>query len=67
MIVDSCYSIRQEIQQNRIIITLPQTGQTLVTTAQPISYRRIELSTEEEAIILGIVKRMYEQEAKDER
>ncbi len=62
MIVDSWYSIRQEIRQNRIVITLPQTGQTLVTTAQPISYRRIELSAEEEAIILGIVKRMYEQE-----
>lgn len=67
MIVDGWYSIRQEIQQNRIVITLPQTGKTLVTTAQPISYRRTALSEEEEAVILGIVKRMYEQEAKDER
>ena len=62
MIIDGWYSIRQEIQKNRIVITLPQTGQTLATTAQPISYRRTALSEEEEAIILGLVKRMYEQE-----
>ena len=62
MIVNGWYSIRQENQKNRIVITLPQTGQTLVTTAQPISYRRTALSEEEEAIILGLVKRMYEQE-----
>lgn len=62
MIIDGCYSIWQEIQQNRIVITLPQTWQTLATTTQPISYRRTEISEGEEAIILGIVKRMYEQE-----
>lgn len=62
MIVDGWYSIRQEIQKNRIVITLPQTGQTLATTAQPVSHRRTALSEEEEATILGIVKRMYEQE-----
>lgn len=62
MIIDGWYSIRQEIQKNRIVITLPQTEQTLATTAQPVSYRRTALSEEEEAIILGIVKRMYEQE-----
>ena len=62
MIVDGWYSIWQEIQKNRIVITLPQTWQTLATTAQPISYRRTALSEEEEAIILGLVKRMYEQE-----
>ena len=62
MIVDGWYSIQQNIQQNRLVICLPQTQETLVSTAQPISYRRTELSEEEEAIILGIVKRMYEPE-----
>lgn len=59
---DSGYSIWQEIKKNRIVIALPPTEQTLATTVQPISYRRTALSAEEEAIILGIVKRMYEQE-----
>ena len=62
MIVDGWYSIQQNIQQNRLVICLPQTQETLVSTAQPISYRRTELSEEEETIILGIVKRMYEPE-----
>ena len=62
MIVDGWYSIQQNIQQNRLVICLPQTQETLVSTAHPISYRRTELSEEEETIILGIVKRMYEPE-----
>ena len=62
MIVDGWYSIHQDIQHNRIVISLPQTERTLATTTEPISYRRTELSEEEEAIILGIVKRLYEPE-----
>ena len=62
MVIDGWYSIHQEVNQNRLVICLPQTQETLVSTAQPISYRRTELSEEEETIILGIVKRMYEPE-----
>ena len=60
MIVDGWYSIQQNIQQNRLVICLPQTQETLVSTAQHISHRRTEISEEEETIILGIVKRIYE-------
>ena len=62
MVIDGWYSIHQEVKQNRLVICLPQTQETLVSTAEPISYRRTELSEEEETIILGIVKRMYEPE-----
>ena len=62
MVIDGWYSIHQEVKQNRLVICLPQTQETLVSTAQPISYRRVEISEEEEMIILGIVKRIYEWE-----
>ena len=62
MVIDGWYSIHQEVKQNQLVICLPQTQETLVSTAQPISHRRVEISEEEETIILGIVKRLYELE-----
>jgi len=46
-------------EQNRLIIDLPQTVETLTSTTSPIEDRRIELTSSEYAIILEIVKRMY--------
>lgn len=57
------YSIRQEINNNQIIISLPQTIQTLNNTVGAISYeRRLALTETEEASLLMMVKTMLEKE-----
>ena len=62
MIVDGGYLIRQEVLKNRIIITLPQTWSMLSVTTTSVSDRKPCLTVEEEAIILALVKEMFEQE-----
>lgn len=54
------YSIIQEPQNNRIVISLPQTLQTVQGTVGEVANRRIELRQEEEAALLVAVKAMFE-------
>ena len=57
------YSIRQEINNNQIIISLPQTMRTLNNTVKSVSYeRRLALTETEEASLLMMVKTMLEKE-----
>ena len=57
------YSIRQEINNNQIIINLPQTMRTLNNTVESVSYeRRLALTETEEASLLMMVKTMLENE-----
>ena len=60
------YSIRQEINNNQIIISLPQTIRTLNNTVESVSYeRRLALTETEEASLLMMVKTMLEKEVED--
>ena len=57
------YSIRQEINNNQIIISLPQTMRTLNNTVESVSYeRRLALTETEETSLLMMVKTMLEKE-----
>lgn len=60
MVVSEGYSIMQEVLKNRIIIVLPQTSASITGTSVPMSGRRITITADEEAVLLHIVKAMYE-------
>ena len=60
MITNDGYSITQYVNQNKIVITLPQTTHTLMNTVTPVAQRRVELSDNELTAILVAVKAMYE-------
>lgn len=62
MIVIDGYSIIHYVARNQIVITLPQTRDTLTTSRAPISYRRKALTDLEEARVLAAVKYMFENE-----
>lgn len=54
------YSITQYVTRNQIVITLPQTWDTLANTVAPIADRRNVLTDLEEAALLTAVKAMFE-------
>jgi len=54
------YTIIQHINANAITIQLPQTDKTLATTAMDVSNRKLELTDEEEQVILAVVRGLYE-------
>ena len=54
------YMLVYEPKSNRIVITLPQTIETLTNTVSEIVDRRIDISNEEEATILNVVKAIME-------
>ena len=60
MIVTDGYNIVQYPKENRIVISLPQTLDTMNNTVTPVSERRQRITAEEETILLTIVKDMYE-------
>lgn len=62
MTVIDGYSITQYVARNQIVITLPQTRDTLTNTVAPIADRRKVLTDLEEAALLTAVKAMYENE-----
>ena len=59
------YCIIQDTKNNRIIISLPQTLSTAMSTALPIRNRRLKLTENEEAALLVCVKAMFENERGD--
>lgn len=61
MIVSDGYYVMQVVQENKIIIGLPQTMQTIGNTIDKISDRRLALTDEEEASLLLTVRRLLEQ------
>ena len=60
MTVIDGYSIMQYVTRNQIVITLPQTWDTLANTVAPIADRRKVLTDLEEAALLTAVKAMFE-------
>lgn len=54
------YFIEQFVDQNKIVIVLPQTPETLNSTMGPVSDRKKELSKEDLLYILMIVKNCAE-------
>lgn len=54
------YFIEQFVDQNKIVIVLPQTPETLNSTMGPVSDRKKELSKDELLYILMIVKNCAE-------
>ena len=60
MTVIDGYSIMQYVTCNQIVITLPQTVDTLANTVAPIVDRRKVLTDLEEAVLLTAVEAMFE-------
>ena len=66
MIISEGYILVYEPLSNSIIITLPQTMETLTNTVSEIVDRRIDISREEEATILNVVKAIMEKKEESE-
>lgn len=60
MIENNGYILNYKPKENQIVITLPQTVSTLTNTVSPVVERRIDISHEEEAVILNVVKSIFE-------
>ena len=59
MVVIGDYSIEQYTNQNKIVITLPQTPLTVSNTSMPFACRRLELTdTELATILITVIKEM---------
>ncbi len=60
MVTANGYILTQYPKQNRIVISLPQTWDTLTDTTGILRNRRDVLTAEEEVILLDIVMELYE-------
>ena len=60
MIVSDGYTVSYEPKNNRIIVTLPQTYQTITNMIAMVSNRKIYITPEDEMIILNVVKAIME-------
>lgn len=65
MIICDGYAIEQYPLQNRIVVALPQTADTIQDTLTMPQNRRVKLTNEELTVILFTVKRMYELEGEE--
>ena len=63
MIVSDGYPIEYYKNRNQIIIGLPQTMQTATNTISMVTNRKVDLTDEDQLIILSMVK--YVMEAKE--
>ena len=62
MVTCKGYSIYQDVQNNKIVITLPQTNRTLISTdSEPVN-RRLQVSSGKEAMLLAVVMEMFKLE-----
>lgn len=65
MIKSDGYSLTYYVDLNKIVIILPQTMQTLTNTVAMVSNRKTELTAEEEAAILAVVRAIMDGGADD--
>ncbi len=63
MIVSDGYTAEYYRKRNEIVITLPQTLDTLTSTSAPIASRKTTVTSDELAVILEVVKKMMEVKA----
>lgn len=62
MIIIDGYSIEHYASENRIVIMLPQTTQTLTNTVSMVSNRRTDITSDELGAILVVVKALLERD-----
>lgn len=56
---DDGYAIQYYPSGNNITISLPQTLQTVIDSSRTISNRKVDLTTEEQTLILNIVRKIF--------
>ena len=61
MVMVDGYYLNYYPERNQIVITMPQTMQTLTNTVS-ITNRRVSITREEEAVIVNVVKAIMERE-----
>lgn len=59
MVSQDGYSLTQIVSENKIVICLPQSNDTISTTTTPVADRRLELTSAEESAILSIIMNLY--------
>lgn len=67
MTVIGGYTLIQYPNENRIVVTLPQTMETIRNTITPIKDRRREITQAEETALLVCVKALFENCGSDMR
>lgn len=60
MIVSDGYSAEYYPNRNQIVITMPQTIQTITNTVQMVTNRKVDISKEDLALIMSLVKYICE-------
>jgi len=60
MIVSDGYSAEYYPQSNQIVITMPQTARTLTTTVQMVTNRKMDITDDDLALIMSLVKYICE-------
>ena len=60
MIICEGYSVKYVPKDNQIIITLPQTFKTITNTVQMVANRKVDISDEDLALIMSLVKYICE-------
>lgn len=59
IIVSDGYSIVYYKNRNQIIISLPQTAETLTSTVAPTAKRKVDISNSEALLLLAITKHIF--------
>ena len=62
IIEDGNYALMYNSWKNRITIFLPQTAETVETTAEPIQERKTEVSSEMLGLLLMVTKYIFEKD-----
>lgn len=60
MIISDGYTIEYYKGRNQIVIGLPQTEETATNTISMVTKRKVDLTDEEQTIILAVVKYVME-------
>lgn len=63
MLVIDGYSLTYDKTHNRICIDLPATEQTAISTVEPISKRRVDISDHELGLLLLVARNLFFEEA----
>lgn len=67
MITSDGYSLTYYADHNKIVIILPQTIKTLTNTVTMVKNRKTELTAEEQATILAVVRAIMDGGADDDQ
>lgn len=59
------YLITYHKEKNQIVITLPQTMETMTNTRTPYCYRRVDVSDEELTLLLNVARMIFNRGEKE--